>query len=63
MARGRYPGAVKLAFQGSTLTLLWQLFRQAVGAATFDDDEDDLGLADAMDEAGLALVAGADYLA
>jgi len=49
------PAIVKLVFQGSTFTLLWQLFRQKLGASTFvdDDEEDDLGLADVVDRVGL----------
>jgi len=49
------PSLVKLVFQGSTFTLLWQLFRQKLGASTFlpGDEEEDLGLADALDRAGL----------
>lgn len=49
------PAIVKLVFQGATFTLLWQLFRQKLGASTFlpDDEEEDLGLADAVAGAGL----------
>jgi UDP-2,3-diacylglucosamine pyrophosphatase LpxH len=49
------PAIVKLVFQGATFTLLWQLFRQKLGASAFadEDEEDDLGLADAIDRAGL----------
>ncbi len=50
------PTAVKLVAQGTSLRILWQLFRTADDAFTFADDEDDdgdLGLADAVDQAGL----------
>jgi UDP-2,3-diacylglucosamine pyrophosphatase LpxH len=50
-------GARILVAQGSSLRILWQLFRTADEAFTFaDDDEDedgDLGLADLVDDAGL----------
>lgn len=44
------PAAVKMIFQGSTLSLMWQLFRQSLGEMSFEpgveaDDEADLGLA------------------
>ncbi len=52
------PTAVKLVAQGSSLRILWQLFRTADGAFTFaeDDEEDDgdLGLADQIDACGLS---------
>ena len=55
------PRAVKMVFQGSTLTLMWQLFHQMSGPSSFaiaDEDEDerepDLGLAKAIDSAGLS---------
>jgi len=47
------PGAVKELFQGSTLTLGWQLFRQSRGAFTFADGEEiepETGLSDRFDE-------------
>ena len=51
------PGAVKTIFQGSTVKLLWQLFRQMSGPVTFGDEPDansaDLGLAAAVTRAGL----------
>ncbi len=50
------PTAVKLVAQGTSLRILWQLFRTADDAFTFADDEEDdgdLGLADAVDQAGL----------
>ena len=50
------PLAVKTIFQGSTVRLMWQLFRQSSGPTTFDpsSDERDLGLARAMEQAGLS---------
>lgn len=50
------PLAVKTIFQGSTVRLMWQLFRQSSGPTTFDpsSDERDLGLARAMEGAGLS---------
>ncbi len=51
------PTAVKLVAQGTSLRILWQLFRTADAAFTFaeDDEEDDgdLGLADRVDGCGL----------
>lgn len=50
------PSAVSVVFKGSTLSLLWQLFRRMSGPATFGDDDDnneDLGLARAIESAGL----------
>jgi len=47
------PFAVKELFQGSTLTLGWQLFRQSRGAFTFADGEEiepETGLSDRFDE-------------
>lgn len=49
------PLAVKTIFQGSTVTLMWELFRQSLGPTTFDGSaaEADLGLARAIEQAGL----------
>lgn len=47
------PAAFKTLFQGSTLSLMWQLFRQSLGPMTFEGDEEDLGLVGAMEAAGL----------
>ena len=52
------PEAVQEVFKGSTLTLLWQLFRQSRGPLTFgpaaEPAEPDLGLFDLVDEADLS---------
>lgn len=48
------PLAMKVLLQGATASILWQLFRKSSGAASFDDGEEDLGLADRMKEAGLS---------
>lgn len=49
------PLAVKTIFQGSTVKLMWQLFRQSIGPTTFNSQEadEDLGLARALTRAGL----------
>lgn len=50
------PGAVSVVFQGSTLSLLWHLFKRMSGPTTFGDDDDnnqELGLAAAIEGAGL----------
>ncbi|WP_433928215.1 hypothetical protein AB3662_33560 [Sorangium cellulosum] len=47
------PSAMKLLFQRSSASLLWQLFRKMTGPASFVGDEEDLGLADRVAEAGL----------
>lgn len=50
------PKAVSLVFQGSTISLLWQLFRRMgddVSFAPGQAGEEDLGLAAALDDAGL----------
>ncbi len=50
------PKAVSLIFQGSTVNLLWQLFRRVgddVSFAPGEAPEQDLGLADALDSADL----------
>lgn len=47
------PLAVKTIFQGSTVTLMWQLFRQSFAPTTFAEGEADLGLARALERAGL----------
>jgi predicted phosphodiesterase len=53
------PRAVKSIFQGSTLTLLWQLFRQLSGPSSFAAEEGppepELGLAAIVDRAELSL--------
>ena len=53
------PTSMRLIFQGSTARLLWQLFRKHGEGMTFvgDDEgehEGNLGLADALDQAGLS---------
>lgn len=51
------PTAVKLVAQGTSLRILWQLFRSTDAAFTFgegdEEDEGDLGIADRVEEAGL----------
>ncbi len=50
------PGSLRLVFQGSTAKLLWQLFRRSGEGLTFTDDGDgdgELGLASAVEQAGL----------
>lgn len=49
------PAAMKVIFQSSTYTVLWQLFRKSRMAFSFDpeDAEADLGLAARVSEAGL----------
>lgn len=47
------PLAVSTIFQGSTLKLMWQLFRQMGGPDSFGEAEENLGLATAIDQAGL----------
>ncbi|WP_437586786.1 metallophosphoesterase [Sorangium sp. So ce1000] len=51
------PAAMKLLFQRSSADLLWQLFRKMSGPAAFpaDEEEQNLGLADRVAEAGLTL--------
>lgn len=48
------PGMVKLAFQQSNLSIMWQLFRRMSGPMSFAEVEPDTGLADALDRAALA---------
>ncbi len=50
------PSAVKLLFQSTTFDILWQLFRKSQMPISFDPGapaEEDLGLAQKLDEAGL----------
>ncbi len=47
------PLAVKSIFSGSTVKLLWQLFRQSASPVSFGDGEVDLGLARAIERAQL----------
>jgi UDP-2,3-diacylglucosamine pyrophosphatase LpxH len=47
------PMAMRLLLGGSTASILWQLFRKMNAPASFDDQEEDLGLADRVAEAGL----------
>ncbi|WP_437631110.1 metallophosphoesterase [Sorangium sp. So ce854] len=47
------PSAMKLLFQRSSASLLWQLFRKMTEPASFAGNEEDLGLADRVAEAGL----------
>lgn len=50
------PSAVSVIFKGSTVKLLWQLFRRLDDDVSFDPNaplEEDLGLKDALDSAGL----------
>ncbi|MCK6588561.1 MAG: metallophosphoesterase [Polyangiaceae bacterium] len=46
------PAAMKLILEGSTANILWQLFRKMSGPASFVEEED-LGLADRVAQAGL----------
>lgn len=51
------PTSMRLIFKGNTATLLWQLFRKSGEGMTFADGEDgegNLGIADALDQAGLS---------
>lgn len=50
------PLAVRTVFQGSTLKLMWQLFKERKGPSTFDPstDQQNLGLSSAIDGAGLS---------
>jgi len=51
------PTSLRLVFQGNTAKLLWQLFRKSGEGMTFADDEEsegNLGVADALDQAGLS---------
>ncbi len=51
------PTSMKLIFQGNTAKLLWQLFRKSGEGMTFADGEEgegNLGVADAIDGAGLS---------
>jgi UDP-2,3-diacylglucosamine pyrophosphatase LpxH len=48
------PTAVKVLLGGSTASILWQLFRKMSGPASFDEEEEDLGLAPRVEEAGLS---------
>ena len=50
------PAAVRQVFQGSTATMLWQLFRRSMGPSSFggEDEEVDLGLADSLKQVGLS---------
>jgi UDP-2,3-diacylglucosamine pyrophosphatase LpxH len=54
-ALGINPQAVKVVFQGSTLKMMWELFRQSTSPNTFAEDPEaqDLGLAKAVDSANL----------
>src|SRR5262249_48020152 len=47
------PRAVSTVFKGSTLKMLWQLFRQAKQANNFADGDQNLRLAAAIDQANL----------
>lgn len=46
------PAAMKVLFQRASLNIAWQLFRKA-SVASFADEEESLGLADRIAEAGL----------
>lgn len=48
------PTAMKVLLQGATASIMWQLFRKSSGPASFADEEEDLGLADRVNEAGLS---------
>jgi len=51
------PTSMRLIFKGNTATLLWQLFRKSGEGMTFgdgDEGEGNLGIADALDQAGLS---------
>jgi predicted phosphodiesterase len=47
------PSAMKVLFQKASVHIAWQLFRKAGMAASFGDEEEDLGLAGRVAEAGL----------
>jgi UDP-2,3-diacylglucosamine pyrophosphatase LpxH len=51
------PTSMRLIFKGNTAKLLWQLFRKSGEGMTFADGEEgegNLGIADALDQAGLS---------
>ncbi|WP_437664804.1 metallophosphoesterase [Sorangium sp. So ce1182] len=47
------PGIVKQLFSAASLDIAWQLFKKAGSAASFAEEEEDLGLAERFAEAGL----------
>ncbi|APR88377.1 hypothetical protein A7982_13726 [Minicystis rosea] len=47
------PGIVKQLFGRASLDIAWQLFKKAGSAASFADEEESLGLAERLAEAGL----------
>jgi UDP-2,3-diacylglucosamine pyrophosphatase LpxH len=47
------PSAMKVLFQRASFNIAWQLFRKAGMAASFAEEEEELGLADRIAEAGL----------
>lgn len=47
------PGIVKQLFSAASLDIAWQLFKKAGAAAAFTEEEEDLGLAGRLAEAGL----------
>lgn len=47
------PGIVKQLFSEASLDIAWQLFKKVGSAAAFDAEEEDLGLAGRLAEAGL----------
>ncbi len=51
------PGAVRLAFQGASLSMGWQLLRRSLGPMTFssDEPEPELGLAERVEDCGLSV--------
>lgn len=52
------PGIVKQLLSAASFDIAWQLFKKAGSAASFADEEEDLGLASRLAEAGL----GADEM-
>lgn len=47
------PAMVKVLFQQASLDVAWQLFKRGGMAAAFDEEDQDLGLAERLSEAGL----------
>lgn len=47
------PAAMKVLFQRASFNIAWQLFRKAGMAASFGEEEEELGLAERIAEAGL----------
>lgn len=47
------PSIVKQVFQQASISIAWQLFRKAGMGVSFDEQQQDLGIADRLAEAGL----------